>query len=118
MDTAISALWALGAECGDAGWNGEDAEPVSTGALANALRFIRALPPSILLPEVAAEPDGAVSLDWIAGRGRVVSLSIGTDGSSVPYAWLDGGAHGFGVEVFNGTSVPENIMGTMLKILK
>lgn len=105
----ISSIMELLRECGESGWDGEDAEPVSPLAVAQAADFIRAMPAGFPLPEAAPEPDGAISLDWIESRHRLFTLSVGT-GGRLAYAWTDGSDRGHGVARFDGVAVPSRIL--------
>lgn len=67
-------------ECSSDGWDGERAKPVSKEVLQNASIFFESLPPSVELPQIAAEPDGAVSLEWYRSPEKVVSVSVNPGG--------------------------------------
>jgi hypothetical protein len=45
-----------------------------------AMTFAILLPKSLPIPEVAADPDGEISFDWIGKAGKMFSASIGADG--------------------------------------
>lgn len=107
---ALSQLAVLAAECNEPGWDGESAVAVDPIAVLSAERFVRALPDSVPLPEFAPEPDGSISLDWIASRTRLFSLSIGRS-SRLAFAWLDGTDKGHAVARFDGQNVPQLILG-------
>lgn len=113
---AISELWALANECEHEGWDGGGALPLDPQAVYKAVAFIRALPDSVPLPELAAEPDGAVSLDWIRSRNRVVSVSVGA-GDRLAFAWLDGTDRGHGVARLADGVVPERIVDAIVAIM-
>jgi hypothetical protein len=106
---AISQLRALANECNSQGWDGYDASPLDYLAVLNSENFLRALPKGIALPEFAAEPDGAVSLDWIQSRHRLFTLSIGP-GNRLAFAWVDGSDKGHGVARFDGHTVPGRVL--------
>ncbi len=106
---AISQLWALATECEEEGWDGSGAAAIDLDAVVLAERFLRALPNRIPLPELAVEPDGSISLDWIRSRNRLFSVSVGRR-SRLAYAWLDGADTGHGVAGFGGHSVPPRIL--------
>ncbi|HAB15975.1 MAG TPA: hypothetical protein PLX89_21260 [Verrucomicrobiota bacterium] len=106
---AISELHRLAAECAQDGWDGEAGSAVDPMAVAIAEDFLRALPPGISLPELALEPDGALSLDWTASQHRRFTLSIGRT-NRLAYAWLDGSEVGHGVANFSGATVPSRIL--------
>ena len=114
--TAISQLWALANECGEPGWDGDDALPLDHRAVFRAVAVIRTLPEGVPLPEFAPEPDGSISLDWISSRNRLFSLSVGI-GDRLPYAWLDGTDKGHAVARFDGVSVPARILEGIRAIL-
>ncbi len=109
-------LWALANECGEPGWDGNDALPLNRLAVFNAVAFIRALPEEVPLPEFAPEPDGSISLDWISSRNRLFSISVGT-GDRLPYAWLDGTDKGHAVARFDGKNIPPRILEGIKSIL-
>ena len=106
---AISAIRALVAECKDVGWDGEAAEPINRVAASLAEDFVRALPHGVPLPEFTPEPDGAISLDWIKSRNRLISVSVGPN-NRLAFAWLDGTDRGHAVARFYGQTVPERIL--------
>ncbi len=106
---AISQLWALVIECAEEGWDGSGGAAIDPVAVMLAERFLRALPYRIPLPELAVEPDGSISLDWIRSRNRLFSVSVGR-GSRLAFAWLDGSDTGHGVARFDGQSVPPRVL--------
>lgn len=105
----ISDLWELAAEHSAANWDGEGASPVSRIASEKAAALIRSLPSHIPMPELAPEPDGSISMDWIASRTRFISLSIG-EGDRIPYAWIDGSDRGHAVARFYSDRFPQRLL--------
>jgi hypothetical protein len=106
---ALSDLTALAAECGQADWDGQGAALLDPGAVWLAKRFVRMLPEGLPLPEFAPEPDGAISLDWIHSRHRLLSVSIGPS-DRLAYAWLNGTDQEHGVARFDGQRIPWKIL--------
>lgn len=106
---AISQLWALVIECAEEGWDGSGGAAVDPVAVVLAERVLRALPSHLPLPDLAVEPDGSISLDWIHSRKRLFSVSVGR-GSRLAFAWLDGADTGHGVARFDGQTVPRRIL--------
>ncbi len=106
---ALSELEELMNECAQPGWDGENAAPLSGVAAIFAAQLIRVLPDDVRPPELAPETDGAISLDWIRSKNRLVSLSVGA-GPRLPYAWLDGGEKGHGVALFDGERFPPRVL--------
>ncbi|HXI13803.1 MAG TPA: hypothetical protein VNM92_14340 [Thermoanaerobaculia bacterium] len=105
----ISEIHDLAADCIDPAWDGEEATAIYPIVVERAINFIRALPNDVRLPQVAADPDGALSLDWISSRTRVFSVSVGST-NRLAYAWIDGTDRGHAVARFDGTAIPGLIM--------
>jgi hypothetical protein len=112
---AIQQMRALAAECSQDDWDGEGALAVQSLAVQVAENFIRALPDYIRVPELAPEPDGSISLDWIESRTRLFSVSVGAT-TRLAYAWLDGTDRGHGVARFNGGTLPPRILQGIIEI--
>lgn len=106
---AISQLRDLANECASEDWDGNGAYPIHPIAVLLVREFLRALPEDIPLPELAPEPDGSISLDWIQSRTRLFSLSIGTR-QRLAYAWLDGSDKGHAVSRFDREQIPARIL--------
>jgi hypothetical protein len=105
---AISSLLEIASESSEDNWDGYEANPVSPIAMWRAEEFIRALPAGFPMPEAAVEPDGSISLDWIAPNRRVV-LSIG-ESNRLAFAWLVGSDSGHAVEKFDGMNIPDRFI--------
>lgn len=105
---AISSLRALANECGQPGWDGDGACALNPIAVLHAENFIRAMPNDIPLPDLAAEPDGSISMDWLQARNRLFSISIGAT-DRLAFAWLDGSDKGHGVARFDGHILPSRV---------
>ena len=67
-------------ECLSNGWDGANAKPVSVEILQNAKAFLKSFPLGIEPPDVGAEPDGAITLEWYRSPDKVVSISINPGG--------------------------------------
>jgi hypothetical protein len=113
---AISQLRALAQECAISGWDGDSAEALNAFSINLAENLIRGLPEGLTLPEVAPEPDGSVSLDWIITRNRSFTISVGSS-SRLAYAWLDGSDRGHGVAHFDGTNLPSRVLDGIRSIV-
>jgi hypothetical protein len=88
-ETTLDQLEEVRREASGEGWNGYGARPMHPEAYRHARLFLEALPPSAPAPEVSADPDGDVALDWVFGRRKALSLSIGPRGR-VTFAWMRG----------------------------
>ncbi len=116
-DGALADLERVAQECSAPDWDGEGALPVDRAAVGRAERFIRALPASVPVPEIAAEPDGSVSLDWRGSQYRMFSISVGRyDRLSI--AWLKGTDSGHAVARFDGWSIPDSILDSLRTVLR
>ena len=71
------------------GWDGHESKPINLGAYEMAKVFIKALPTTAPLPELSADPDGEVSLDWSFGKRRALTISVGPTGRC-SFAWILG----------------------------
>ena len=67
-------------ECSSIGWDGANAKPVSAETLQSAKAFLKSFPLGIEPPEVGAEPDGAITLEWYKSLDKVISISINPGG--------------------------------------
>ena len=113
--SVLSQVQALVKECARSGWDANEAEPISKSAALRAADFIRALPEGFPLPELAPEPDGSISFDWIRSRSRLLSLSVGS-ADRLPYAWLAGADQGHAVARFDGANIPPDILGRIREL--
>lgn len=95
---------------------GDETITIHPSSVSTAESFLRALPDGISLPEFSVEPDGFISMDWIAARDRVFSMSIGADGRFA-CAWIDGTSEGHCVENFNGQTIPKRIIDGITAIM-
>jgi hypothetical protein len=86
---ALTQLEDVCSEAAERGWNGYDAMPVNPLACGYAKFFLNALPTTAPIPEVSADPDGEVALDWSFGERKALSVSIGQSGRCT-FAWIKG----------------------------
>lgn len=114
--TALSQLHALATESAEANWDGCQAAAIDEIAVMIAAAVIRSLPADLPMPEFAPEPDGSISLDWIASHSRLFSLSVGRN-TRLAFAWLDGSSRGHGVERFDGNRLPARVLQGVRTIL-
>ncbi|MGD9629224.1 MAG: hypothetical protein AB7V18_08265 [Pyrinomonadaceae bacterium] len=113
----ISAIQELAKECAENDWDGNDSLALDSLTVWNAEEFIRSLPDDFPMPEVSAEPDGAISLDWIVSKNRMVSLSVG-ESNRLAFAWLDGTERGHAVVNFDGVNTPTRFFSEIHPLVK
>jgi len=78
------------------GWDGYGADAVTAEAVADARVFAEAIDSSLLVPDIGAEPDGALTFEWHRSARLTLSKSI----------------HGFGVLHYAALLGTERICGT------
>jgi hypothetical protein len=88
-ESLLEDLEELRIEASRPGWDGYEAVPMNLDSFDFAKAFIKALPTTAPLPELSADPDGEVSLDWSFGDRRALTVSIGPTGRC-SFAWLLG----------------------------
>ena len=93
------ALDALLQECSADNWDGYGAKALQFGSYREALRFVQSLPTTIPVPELAADPDGAIAFEWDNGPRRIFSISVGDSGELI-YAGIFGNSKTHGTEFF------------------
>jgi hypothetical protein len=89
IENALAELDSVCAGTTQEGWNGYGARRLSADAAYYARLFLQALPPSAPVPEVSADPDGEIALDWQFAPGMALSVSIGAAGRC-SFAWMRG----------------------------
>lgn len=109
-------LEAVAEECGVRNWDGYDAQPVSAGAIGCAWRLLDQLVDDFPCPEVSADPDGEVSLDWLDGAERGLSISVNAEGR-LSYAGFFRRSKAHGVE-FLQDEIPEAIMEVLRRFAR
>lgn len=76
----IEALIELPGRYRQKNWDGLDAAPVPEAAFQEARAFLRKLPSRIPMPEVIAEPDGYLGLEWYANKWLLYVVSFNGTG--------------------------------------
>jgi hypothetical protein len=96
---ALAALDEVVEEASEYGWDCHSAEPVKFDAYMAAKRFIDLLPVNLPAPDVSADPDGDISLEWYRTDKRMFWVSINAY-DFVHYVGSFGSATMRGGEVF------------------
>lgn len=88
---------------------GENAKLESADIHPLACRFLNSLPSSLPSPSIQVDSDGEISFDWILGRNRMLTVTLGSYGK-LSYAGIFGqGKKQHGVETFDD-AIPETII--------
>lgn len=115
LQDASRQLYQVLEQCGRSNWDGYGAQPVLFDSYEKAKRFVRSLPFGIPVPEVSAEPDGEITLEWFAAPTRVFSVSVGPD-NELNYAGLFGASRTYGTEVFHD-EIPEVVLSHIKRVV-
>jgi len=83
VENALDELEATRDEASLEGWDGYGSKPMNPEAYLLARRFLESLPTTAPLPEISADPDGDVALDWSFGPRKALSVSINEKGRCV-----------------------------------
>ena len=114
-ETAISELRRLQQEASKPNWDGYGALPLDLRSAEQALKFIQALPTTVPVPDVSADPDGEVDLLWQLDPTRTISVSVGPNGK-LTYAALIGTAQSYGTEWLSN-EIPQPILDGLTRVL-
>ena len=95
-------------ECSSENWDGYRAKPLSKEVLRNTRTFLESLPSDTELPQIAEEPDGAISFEWYRSPEKVISLSINLNGQ-LHYAAIVGGRQMHGKDLFS-SGISDNLL--------
>jgi len=98
---ALEELARIVREAGTEGWDGYHGRPVSREAIDRATLFIQALPGDLPRPEISAEPDGEIGLEWFVDNRHRISVSLGAERRGA-FAGISGSAEWYGAEEFSG----------------
>lgn len=117
-------------ECQEKNWDGYGANIVPEETLNMAIKFLEALPEDVIIfkndiwyPDPGAEPDGDLDFEWYVSLGKLISVSVKSNGD-LNYAMLlyenDDGEEKeqkYGMEKFDGKNIPEIILKLIRKIV-
>lgn len=109
IKSELAELWH---GCRHADWDGGGAMAVEIQTVHAAVEFLQALPSDIPQPEVAADPEGLVNLEWHRARRWVLSVSIDSQ-RTVYYAAM------FGSETVRGKEhFYREVSPTLLRLIR
>ena len=103
---ALEELAEVWGECRVAGWDGYGAFPVSQDTLRAAYTLIESLPIGFPRPEIGAEPDGQLTLEWRKAPRRILSVSVDPEGE-LHYAGVFGARKKYGTLPYFSTAPDE-----------
>lgn len=89
-------------ECSYANWDGYGAVAISKDAYEEADQIINLLPSAIPMPEIVAEPTGAIGFEWHKDKRQVFVISV-SGKHRITYAGIFSGNKVHGSEYFEDT---------------
>ncbi len=101
---ALAELDAVFAECSKPGWDGYKALSVTQKTYERAREFIKALPPEVPVPDIGADRDGCMTVEWYSQKKCLLSISIGPSGRLGFVGALLNGAPFYGMVTVRGLS--------------
>lgn len=104
----LEALDEAHAEASFPNWDGYGAIPAFDSSREYAKELVDLLPASMPVPEISADPNGAISFEWASGPRSVFSVSVGRDGT-LSFAGLFGHSTSMGT-VVPGHPIPPDIL--------
>lgn len=107
VDQARAEIETVQDEASFDGWDGYGGKALNPEACAVATRFLEALPTTMPIPEISADNDGEVALDWIFGPKKALTVSIDGRGRCA-YAWILGQINSRGTDWITD-GIPANI---------
>jgi len=105
LEEALKSLIELYIERSDANWDGYNASPLTEDAVSDAWKLIKLLPSSIRMPEILAEPNGEIALEWYKGSKLIFVVSVSGKGT-ITYAGIFGSNTIHGSEYFSESLSP------------
>jgi len=85
----IQTIYEVQRECNRDDWNGDAAVAITSGTAEQAEKLLLALPSDLPVPEIFADPTGAISFQWYRKPKHRLVLSVYANGS-IEFAGLLG----------------------------
>ena len=102
-------------ECSGPGWDGADALAVSRESLRAAGCFLLSLPRDFPMPEVSADAQGEIHLEWYVSPQRIFTISFGLN--ILHYAGRFGASTTRGREPLDGR-LPEPLLNNIRRVFE
>lgn len=117
VEQASSRLEELEREASAGGWDGHGAPGINPEALEAGRAFFELLPAAIPLPDISADSDGNVALDWDFGWRRGLAVSIAPY-RRVHFAGTDGSRDFHGTDWFDDSGIPATLANAFSLLLR
>jgi hypothetical protein len=115
-EQASARLEEVWSEASRSGWDGYGAKAIDPFAYMYARFFVNALPNTAPIPEVSADSDGEVALDWFFGDRKALTVSIGPTGRCT-FAWMNGQSTNRGTDWMQD-DVPASILFALAQLAR
>ena len=115
-EQVFSRLEEVRSEASRIGWDGYGAKPIDPFAYLYAQSFVNALPNTAPIPEVSADSDGELALDWFFGDRKALTVSIGPTGRCT-FAWMNGRSTNRGTEWMED-DIPASIIFALAQLAR
>ena len=76
IELALGKLDDIAGRTSEEGWDGYDAPQIPAEAYDEALQFLQMLPAHLPVPEIIADPTGAIAFEWYVGPNRSFTASL------------------------------------------
>lgn len=116
LENALSSLREVREECSVSDWDGYGAFPMTEDAFNEVRELIKLFPSSIPMPEISADPTGAISLEWYRERRLTFVVSLSGE-KRLDYAGLFGSNKSYGSEYF-GYTLPVVVLENLRRLYK
>ena len=114
---ALQELHEVWSRQGSTNQNGNHVDTIARETYELSKRFLNCLPSEVCSPEVSADPDGEISLDWYEGPTKQLSVSIGP-GGKMTYAGIFGqGIKAHGTEAFDD-AIPATVFDGIRRVYR
>ena len=113
---AINALLELEPRYREKNWDGQGADPIPEAAFQEARTFLLKLPATIPLPEVIAEPDGYLGLEWYANKWLLYVVSFSGKGA-MSCSGLMGRERIYGTRYMD-EGIPAEVLRNIARVLR
>jgi hypothetical protein len=112
----IDAIVKLPQRYREKNWDGLDAAPIPEAVFQEARTFLRKLPHYIRMPEVIAEPDGYLGLEWYTNKWLLYVVSFNGTGV-LSCSGLIGSERIYGLRYMD-EGIPAEILRNIAKVLQ
>jgi hypothetical protein len=112
---AVTALTTVIKDAAVPNWDCYGAAPINMTSVSHAFHLLSHMPADVPAPEISADPDGEVSIEWYRESRHVFSVSVSPAGT-LSYAGIFGKSSVYGTEDFVGEYLPVAIRANLRRL--